>query len=58
MEEEHYIQFIAVLPKDKSMIYLKYFKPHEKVELDIASIHHEVDIFAYCNVHGLWETQS
>jgi superoxide reductase len=58
MEEEHYIQFIAVLAKDKSMIYLKYFKPHEKVELDITNFPNEVDIFAYCNIHGLWEYKS
>lgn len=54
MCEEHYIEFIEVYPKDKSKIYLKFFKPNEKAELEITHFEENIEALEHCNIHGLW----
>ena len=54
MLPEHYIQFIEVYPKDKSRLYLKYFNPNEKAELDITHFEENIEALELCNIHGLW----
>lgn len=53
MEDEHYIQFIEIYPKDKSALYLKYFNPHQTPEFKI-TCQEEVNALENCNIHGLW----
>lgn len=56
MENLHYIQKICVVTEDGTL-YRKEFKPNEKPEytLDIGDSK-KIEVYAYCNQHGLWKT--
>lgn len=58
MVEEHYIEFIEVYPKDKSKIYLKFFNPNEKAELEITHFEENIEALEHCNIHGLWRNNN
>lgn len=50
MEEKHYIAWIEVVMKDKTV--RKYLKPGDVPEMKFCC---EGEVRAYCNVHGLWK---
>lgn len=52
MTEEHYIEWIEVITKDR--VLRKFLKPGEKPEAEFC-IEGEVEARAYCNLHGLWK---
>ena len=54
MLKEHYIQFMEVFNKDKSKMYIKYFKPESIPEFDVSSFDKDFDAIEFCNIHGLW----
>lgn len=53
MEEEHYIEWIAMVSDKKECT--KYFKPGEVCETHFKYIPGST-LYAYCNKHGLWKT--
>ena len=58
MNEEHYIHFIEVYPKDKSELYLKFFNPNETPEADITHFEENINALEHCNIHGLWRNNN
>ena len=58
MSEEHYIQFIEVITKDKKTVLLKYLEPHEIAELETTCIKDDINAFELCNIHGLWRSKN
>ena len=54
MEDEHYIEFVG-LNSDKINA-KKYFKPGEVAKAVFPYVKGS-QIYAYCNKHGLWETE-
>lgn len=56
MEEDHYIEFIAVVSDSKT--YIESLKPGENAQIRInyKNINH-ANIYAYCNKHGLWKNE-
>ena len=58
MEEEHYIQFIEAISKDKKYIKRKYLNPKEEPVLKLKCLDKgDLSAIEYCNVHGLWENK-
>lgn len=55
MFEEHYIQWIAVATENG--VQIKYLKPGTSPEAVFVLAEGEkiVDVFEYCNLHGLWK---
>lgn len=55
MEEKHYIQWIALQTKEGNQ--RKTLKPGDapRVVFYISEDDEVVDVFAYCNLHGLWK---
>ncbi len=53
MTEEHYIQWIEVITKNKT--YKKFLKPNEKPEATFTIDEGIVSVREYCNLHGLWK---
>ena len=53
MTEEHYIEFIAVETKDCFLI--KKLTPNDKPEFILNTNSEIIKMYAYCNLHGLWE---
>lgn len=55
MSEEHLISAIYVVT-DKNTIYRKYLKATDTPTLEIENIDSKhVDVYSYCNLHGLWK---
>lgn len=54
MEEEHYIEWIACVNKDREFI--KYLNPGDVPEVTFKHRKGST-IYAYCNKHGLWKTE-
>jgi len=54
MEEKHYIQWIEVIANGKT--YKEFLKPGMKPEAEFC-VSGNMQIRAYCNVHGLWRTK-
>ena len=54
MEENHYIEFIAISSKTVSA--KKYFKPGETPKAVFPNIPGAI-VYAKCNLHGLWSTK-
>ena len=52
MEEEHYIEYIALDAKNLNA--KKYFKPGDAIEAVFPYVKGS-KLYAYCNKHGLWE---
>ena len=56
MEEAHYIQFIEVISKDKTIIRRKYLSPNEEpIMKAIANCSADIIVRELCNLHGLWQ---
>lgn len=55
MSEEHLISAIYVVT-DKNTIYRKYLKETDTPTFEIENIDSKhVDVYSYCNLHGLWK---
>lgn len=54
MVDEHYIEWIAI--ETTTGIQRKYLKPSEapKAEFVLADGESVIEVYAYCNLHGLW----
>lgn len=57
MLDEHYIKFIVLKYNDKT--YKKELKPNKTpiLEFEINEFFEKMDVYEYCNVHGLWKTE-
>ena len=57
MLEEHYIKFIIVKYNDKT--YKKELKPNKMpiLEFEIDEFFEKLEVYEYCNIHGLWKTE-
>ncbi|NOZ84964.1 MAG: desulfoferrodoxin [Deltaproteobacteria bacterium] len=54
MENDHYIEWIEVLSKERS--YTKFLKPGDAPEAEFElETDDEITVRAYCNLHGLWK---
>lgn len=53
MEEEHYIEWIAIVSETRECI--KYLKPGDVCEVHFRYVPNST-LYAYCNKHGLWKT--
>lgn len=58
MTDEHYIQLIEVISKDKSAFSVKYLHPNEIAQFDITELEGEYDAVEHCNIHGLWRSKN
>lgn len=57
MLNEHYIQFVEVISKDKNCVGLHYFHPGEEPVMPIKGNALDIEkARAFCNIHGLWES--
>ncbi|MDR3552669.1 MAG: desulfoferrodoxin [Clostridia bacterium] len=54
MTSEHYIEWIAVVSKDK--IEISYLKPGMEPKAEFPPVE-EATVYAYCNLHGLWKAE-
>jgi len=54
MEEEHHIEWIEVITKDK--IYRKFLQPGDAPEADFEIVEDIIAVREYCNLHGLWKS--
>ncbi len=55
MEEEHYIEWISIVTKNKEIT--TYLKPGEEAIAKCCHYEKGTKIYAYCNKHGLWKTE-
>lgn len=55
MVEEHYIQWIELMTKDKS--YTQFLKPGQEPEAVFMTDAQDVTAREHCNKHGLWKGQ-
>jgi superoxide reductase len=55
MEEKHYIQWIEVIDNGKA--YKEFLKPGMKPEVEFC-VSGNIQVRAYCNIHGLWMSHS
>lgn len=54
MLPEHYIEWIALVAEDK--VEFKFLKPGEDAIAEFADVK-SGEVYAYCNLHGLWKTE-
>ena len=54
MTEEHYIEWIEIKMIEAGRIAKKYLKPGDAPEVEFHSRGKNVEVRAYCNLHGLW----
>ena len=57
MLNEHYIQFIEAIDKDRNEIHLKFFEPESMPEFDISAFSENLKLSELCNIHELWGEQ-
>lgn len=55
MEDAHYIELIEIIADDK--VFKKFLKPGEEPVAIFNLAANQVQARAYCNVHGLWQSQ-
>ncbi len=53
MTPEHYIEWIVVEYEDHDRIY--HLNPGQEPTVKICKHHEPKEIYAYCNLHGLWK---
>ena len=54
MTEGHYIEWVALVSEGRTDIH--YLKPGEEPKTRFRTVEHG-EVFAYCNLHGLWKTE-
>ena len=57
MTEEHYIQFIETIFDNKNHVELQYYKPQDMPILVLKEKLGLEKARAFCNLHGLWESE-
>ncbi|MBT6774001.1 desulfoferrodoxin [Candidatus Woesearchaeota archaeon] len=57
MTEEHHIEWIEINMLDLGKIIKKYLKPGDKPEVPFCNHSKNVEVRAYCNLHGLWKSK-
>lgn len=55
MIPEHYIEWVAVV-SDKTMQRIA-LAPGQEPKAEVVDAGEEVDVCAYCNIHGLWKAE-
>ncbi|MCM8900673.1 desulfoferrodoxin [Caldicoprobacter algeriensis] len=55
MIPEHYIEWVAVV-SDKTMQRIA-LTPGQEPKAEVVDTGEEVDVYAYCNIHGLWKAE-
>ncbi len=55
MEEGHYIEWIEIKMIEAGRIAKKYLKPGDAPEVEFHSRGKEIEVRAFCNLHGLWK---
>jgi len=55
MEEAHYIELIELIADDR--VYKKFLKAGDAPEATFEITADSIQARAYCNVHGLWQTE-
>ena len=58
MEEKHYITHIVAVQGDK--VQIKYLKPGEEPKAEFAicaECEDKIQVYEFCNLHGLWMTE-
>ncbi|MDL2225791.1 desulfoferrodoxin FeS4 iron-binding domain-containing protein [Eubacteriales bacterium OttesenSCG-928-M02] len=53
MLPEHYIQFISIVTEDG--IYRKDLKPGDAPKVELTTDAKVLEVYEYCNLHGLWK---
>jgi superoxide reductase len=56
MEEKHYIEWIEVIVGDK--VYKEFLKPGQAPEATFCISGDKFTVREYCNLHGLWKSES
>lgn len=54
MVDEHFIQFIEIISKDKKNMRLKYLFPTNEPMMQVNEAFDTEYSVEYCNIHGLW----
>lgn len=54
MEKDHYIEWIEVITGDTT--YRKFLSPGDRPEAEFEVKAVDIEVRAYCNVHGLWKS--
>ena len=54
MEDNHHIEWIEIITKDRS--YRKYLRPKEDPETEFEIQSKKIKVRVYCNIHGLWKS--
>ncbi|MFA5532150.1 MAG: desulfoferrodoxin [Candidatus Shapirobacteria bacterium] len=54
MEENHYIEFIEIIADGK--VCRKFLKPGNKPIVSFEIKTDNIEVIAYCNIHGLWQS--
>ena len=53
MQEEHFIEWIEVIADGRTA--RKYLKPGDEPAAEFSVASDNIEVRAYCNLHGLWE---
>lgn len=58
MSEEHYIEWIMIVTDQGRQ--RKKLKPNDKPQASFAILENEIllEVYAYCNLHGLWKSKA
>ena len=54
MDEDHYIEWIEVLV-DGKVANKVFLKPGDAPEVEFSAVSGDVEVRAYCNLHGVWK---
>lgn len=54
MEDDHYIEWIEVITKDK--VHRKFLQPGDAPEADFEIVEDVISAREHCNLHGLWKS--
>ncbi|HPJ16649.1 MAG TPA: desulfoferrodoxin [Candidatus Woesebacteria bacterium] len=54
MEEGHFIEWIGIILNGE--IRIKFLKPNEEPKVNFEGVENDVEVFSYCNLHGLWKS--
>lgn len=55
MEQDHYIEWIEIIVNNNAGKH--FLKPGDKPETEFPFKHENIQIRAYCNIHGLWQSK-
>ena len=58
MTEEHHIEFIERISKDKMKLALEYIQPGKEPRMQLQEDSGEECAVELCNIHGMWKSQN